>query len=346
MARKGLFGVLALMLASCVVSAGGLEPGTASGALEIGGYADVLYMKMDDAPQTTFALGHFCLDIAGELSDNVVVAAELEWARAEPNALSADETDGVLVCAYIDYTFSEPIVLRAGKFLVPFNVYNTRLYAADVAKLATAPYMNLDLIPSKWAETGIQVYGTIDTGTVAGLDYTLYLVNGLEGGTVTPIGTVIGADIPSMKNNDMEWNDSDKAVGTRIGITTPAGFEAGLSYYMGAYTEDGKQDLTMLGVDATFDFEAFQIRGEYVDASVDGSTVEDRNGFYLQGAYKFLDKYEAVLRYDEVDVTGTSADRFTLGGNYTVTDDLTFRLSYEWSSEVQDGLVGQLALRF
>ncbi len=346
MARKGLFATLALMLASSVVSAGGLEPGSASGALEIGGYADVLYMKMDDSPETTFALGHFVLDIAGELSDNVVVAAELEWARVAPNAAGPDdETDGVLVCAYLDYTFTEPVTLRAGKFLVPFNVYNTRLAPADVAKLATAPFMNVNLIPSKWAETGIQVYGTIDTDTVAGLDYTVYLVNGLEGGFVTPLGTII-ADIPSMKNNDVEWNDSDKAVGTRIGITTPAGFEAGMSYYMGAYTEDGKQDLTMLGVDATYDFEAFQLRGEYVDASVDGSTVEDRNGFYLQGAYKFLDKYEAVLRYDEVDVTGTSADRFTLGGNYTVTDDLTFRLSYEWSSEVQDGLVGQLALRF
>ncbi len=84
-----------------------------------------------------------------------------------------------------------------------------------------------------------------------------------------------------------------------------------------------------------------------MQGDVEGSTVEDRDGFYVQGAYKFLDKYEAVLRYDEVDVTGSSVDRFTLGGNYTITDDLTFRLSYEWSDATEgDGVVGQLAVRF
>ncbi len=336
MARKGLFGALVFMLASAVVSAGGLEPGSASGALEIGGYADVMYSKYD-MTSTTFALGHFCLDVTGELGDDVLVAAELEWARAEPNALSAAEVDGVLVCAYVDYAFSEPVVLRAGKFLVPFNVYNDRLYPADVAKLATVPFMNLDVVPTKWAETGIQIHGSIDTGTAAGMDYAIYLVNGLEG----------AGSIDSMKNNDVELNDSNKAVGTRLAITTPVGFEAGLSYYMGAYTADGSNDLTLLGLDACYEYEAFQVRAEYVSGDVQGAAVEDRDGFYLQGAYKFLDKYEAVLRYDEMDVTGSSIDRFTLGGNYTITDDLIFRLSYEWSDAVKgDGVVGQLAVRF
>ena len=337
MARKGLFTALVFMLASAVASAGGLEPGSASGALEIGGYADVLYTKYDTT-KTTFVLGHFVLDAAAELGDDVVVAAELEWARSEPNALSAAAgTDGALVCAYVDYAILEPLVLRAGKFLVPFNVYNDRLYPADVAKLATVPFMNLSVVPTKWAETGIQIHGSIDTGTAAGMDYAIYLVNGLEG----------AGGIASMKNNDVDSNDSNKAVGTRIAVTTPVGFEAGLSYYMGAYTADGNSDLTLLGLDACYEYEAFQIRAEYVSGDVEGAAVEDRDGFYLQGAYKFLDKYEAVLRYDEMDVTGSSIDRFTLGGNYTITDDLTFRLSYEWSDAAEgDGVVGQLAVRF
>lgn len=336
MARKGLFAALVFMLASAVASAGGLEPGSASGALEIGGYADVLYSKYDTT-STTFTLGHFVLDATGELGDDVVIAAEIEWARAEPNALSAAEVDAALVAAYIDYAILEPLVLRAGKFLVPFNVYNDTLYPADVAKLATVPFMNLNVIPTKWAETGIQIHGSIDTGTAAGMDYAIYLVNGLEG----------TGDIASMKNNDVDLNDSNKAVGTRIAITTPVGFQAGLSYYMGAYTADGSKDITMLGLDASYEYEAFEIRAEYVSGDVEGAAVEDRDGFYLQGAYKFLDKYEAVLRYDEIDVTGSSVDRFTLGGNYTITDDLTFRLSYEWSDSVEgDGVVGQLAVRF
>lgn len=362
---KGLVAAMAFLLAGSMVSAGGLEPGlepgSASGAIEVGGYSDVIYTKMDTSPEGTFILGHFCLDITAEISDDVLVAAELEWARAVPNALigntypnanvaSASEVDGEMVCAYVDYTITEPVTLRAGKFLVPINVYNTRLVPADIAKLPGAPFMNLYLIPSKWAETGIQVHGDIDTGTEAGLSYAVYFVNGLESSDILlSDGTIYPAEkayIHWMKNNDVEWNDSDKALGGRLGITTPVGFEIGLSGYKGAYTDDGVNDLTLIGLDACYAYEAFEVRGEYVKANQDGCSVEDQDGFYLQGAYKFLDKYETVLRYDEIDVYGTSTERFTLGGNYAITNDLTFRLSYEWCSEIQDGLIGQLAVRF
>ena len=364
MIKKGLFGTLVLMFASTLVSAGGMmEPGSASGALEIGGYADVLFDKHDEA-ESTFILGHFCLDVAADLGDNVVVAAEIEWARTDPTASgyvgNADtgatnllDSDAELVCAYIDYTITEPVTLRAGKFLVPFNVYNTKLYPADVAKLATPPFMNTDLVPSKWAETGIQVYGSIDTGTAVGMDYTVYLVNGLEtnGDLLASDGTVGIAEeeyfLPEMKNNDVDLNDGNKAIGGRLGIASPAGFEAGISGYKGAYTTDGARDLTLLGLDACYAYEAFEVRVEYVDADQEGASVEGKDGFYLQGAYKFLDKYEVVARYEEVDLSGDSADRITIGGNYTITDDLTFRVSYEWSDACAgDGLVGQLAVRF
>ena len=332
MAKKSLFAALALMLASTMVSAGGLEPGSASGALEIGGYADVMYQNYD-AATSTFVLGHVALDLTAELTDDVLVAAEIEWANAAPMANGGDAD---LVCAYIDCALGERATLRAGKFLVPFNVYNTQLYPADVAKLASVPFV-AEL--SKWSETGIQVYGKIDTGTDAGLDYAVYYVNGLEA----------DEDGEVVKNNDVDLNDSDKAIGGRIGVTTPGGIVLGLSGYKGAYSADGASDVTMLGLDFCYAYEAFEVRAEYVDASAEVTDADDveADGFYLQGAYKFLDKYEAVVRYDELDEGGASIDRVTVGGNYTITDDLTFRLSYEWSdADAGDGLVGQLAVRF
>ena len=180
MKKRSLFTVMMVLLASALVSAGGMEPGAASGALEIGGYIDVLYKNYDEGT-STFALGHACLDMAADLGDDVMIAAEVEWARAAPNALSAAEVDAELVCAYIDYKITDPVTLRVGKFLVPFNVYNTRLAPADVAKLANPPLMNASVVPSKWAETGIQVCGSIDTGKAAGLDYAVYLVHQLPG---------------------------------------------------------------------------------------------------------------------------------------------------------------------
>ncbi len=332
MIKKSLFTTLVVMLASTLVSAGGLEPGSASGALEIGGYADVMYQNYD-ANESTFVLGHVCLDLTAELTDDVLVAAEIEWADASPMANGGDAD---LVCAYIDCALGDRATLRAGKFLVPFNVYNTQLYSADVAKLASVPFV---AGLSKWSETGIQVYGEIDTGSDAGLDYAVYYVNGLE---ADDDGEVV-------KNNDVDLNDSDKAIGGRLGITTPGGIEFGLSGYKGAYTADGSNDVTMLGLDFCYAYEAFEVRAEYVNTEAevtDAGDVEE-DGFYLQGAYKFLDKYEAIVRYDELDDGGDSIDRVTVGGNYTITDDLTFRLSYEWSdADAGDGVVGQLAVRF
>jgi len=331
MVKKSLFATLALMLASTLVSAGGLEPGSASGSLEIGGYADVLYENYD-AAKSTFVLGHVCLDLTAELTDDVLVAAEIEWANAEPNAGGGDAD---LVCAYIDCALGDRATLRAGKFLVPFNVYNTQVYPADVAKLASVPLISI----SKWAETGIQAYGKIDTGTEAGLDYAVYYVNGLEEDATTGVVGSIERDL----------NDGDKAIGARIGVTTPGGIVLGLSGYKGAYTADGEQDITLLGLDFCYAYEAFEVRAEYADstAEVAGADDVDMDGFYLQGAYKFLDKYEAVVRYDELDEGAESIDRITVGGNYTMTDDLTFRLSYEWSdADAGDGIVGQLAVRF
>lgn len=336
--KKGIVAAVLVLFASALVSAGGMAPGAASGALEIGGYADVLYTNYDEG-ESTFALGHFCLDMAAELSDDVVVMAEVEWARALPNVLSAAEVDAEIVAACIDCKIVDPITLRAGKFLVPFNVYNTTLAPADVAKLATAPMMNQNVIPSKWAETGLQIYGAIDTGTEVGLDYAVYMVNGLD-------GTALDA-IPAMKNNDVDVNDGDKAIGGRLGLTTPGGIVLGISGYSGAYTADGAQDITMLGLDVCYAYEAFQLIAEYVDADQDGGVVESTDGFYMQGAYKFLEDYEVVVRYEEVDLTGDSIDKITIGGNYMITDDLTFRVAYEWSDAYEgDGVVGQLAVRF
>ena len=366
MFKKGLIAIV-LVFATTLVSAGGMEPGSASGALEVGGYADVLYMNMDRTPESTFVLGHFCLDLAAELSDKVTIGAEIEWARVNPTvkAYVADTDTGAsdfcnanaaLVCAYMDLTIIDPVTLRAGKFLVPFNAYNTNLYPADVAKLARPPLMNVQIVPTKWAETGIQVYGDIETGTAAELDYAVYLVNGLEAKETIGVGLDY---IPEMKNNDIELNSNKKAVGARLGIATSVGFEVGLSGYKGAYSLSGSDDLTLLGLDACYAYEAFEVRGEYVSANQDGRALpvsnptEKLKGFYLQGAYKFLEKYEVVLRYGEMDL-GKSKSRFTLGGNYTITDDLTFRVSYEWQSgtamsdlePVQNGVVGQLAVRF
>jgi opacity protein-like surface antigen len=324
--KKFLLIAVLLVVAGTMVSAGGWEPVLPGGALQFGGYADVVYYNFG-GDASSFALNHFVLDASAELMDDVLVMAEMEWANqrimptevvvVDGDAIAISgvrEADADLTFAYVDYALMDAVTLRAGKFLVPFNVYNERLYRADVAKLATPPFINSLLMPVKFSDTGVQFRGMVDTGSEVGLDWTLYYVNGA------------GQDVDTM---------GEKALGGRLAVVT-GDFELGLSGY-NMEVDAIDETLTLMGADMCFGFEGFEIRGEYMKQDL----VESVDGFYLQAAYAFRDKYEVVARFDEVEDTG----RTTLGANYELTEDLTFRLAYEWN-DLDDGLVGQLAVRF
>ncbi len=326
--KKLLIVVMMLVVFGVAASAAGWEPVLPGGALQFGGYADVMFYNFSD-DTSSFALNHFVLNASADLYDNVLVKAEIEWAnqRLAPNQSIEFEDEVFLISgvrsaeadltyAYVDYMLMDSMTIRAGKFLVPFNVYNDRLYRADVAKLASPPFMNSGfIIPVKYSETGILLRGLVDTGTAAGLDWSVYYVNGL------------GQNIDLMP---------DKAMGARVAVVTPVGFEMGFSGY-NMSVDEWDESITMLGADVCYSYEGFEFRGEFVRQEIDTSI----DGFYLQGAYAFLDRYEVVVRYDEAD----EIDRTTLGANYKLTEDLTFRLAYEFS-DLADGISSQLAVRF
>ncbi len=362
--RIGAIVLAALFTTSAM--AGGLEIGSAGSGLAVpeqltvGGYMDVIFMKLED-DASTFALGHFNPTLSAELADNLLVDAQLEWGSTL-NGMNnlVGGGDGDLVYAYLDYTWKDSVILRAGQFLVPFGVYNTNLYAPTVAKLPAAPLPLVDIAPVKWSDVGLQLHGIIDTGTDTVLNYAVYVVNGLEAQTLTVVTadpatgmvtstSTVPTDISDMRGNGVD-SDSDKAFGGRLGgVAGP--LEAGISGYSGAYDEAGNLDLTILGLDACLTYENFELRGEYAKADQDVGSSLDKDGFYIQGAYRFLEKYEAVARYDEADMdtAGSSDDRVTLGGNYFISDNLTLRVSYQFADiggTDADGIIGQLAVDF
>lgn len=317
--KKLLITAVLLLSASMMVSAGGWEQPLPSGAVQLGGYADVVWFNYGGAP-SSFLLNHLVLDASAELYGGVLVRAEVEWAYDAQQ----DAIDDNLSYAYIDYRVLDAMTIRAGKFLIPFNAYNERLYRADVAKLAVPPITNLAASPLtdvRMADTGIQLRGLIDTGGEVGFDYAVYYVNGL--------------------NRDRD-DATSAGMGGRLGVITPAGLEFGLSGYATEVVPG--VDLDMIGVDACYKYETMEVRGEFVRQNLDGDSA---NGFYLQAAYGFNDRYEVVARFGESDYLqrGESIQSATLGGNYKITDDLTFRVAYEWN-DLADGISTQLAVRF
>ncbi len=359
---------IAMLLITSPVLAGGLEvdlgsPGaglTVPQEVVMGGYMDVAYINVDGMP-STFALAHFNPTLSAGLSDQLMVEAQLEWGSSMRGMNDlVGGGDGDLVYAYLDWVWKDSLILRVGSFLVPFNVYNTNLYAPTVAKLTARPLPLVDIVPVKWNDVGVQLRGIIETGTDATLNYAVYYVNGLQANTVLVITedadtgedvitAVTPTDISNMRGNSGDL-DGDKAYGGRIGIAA-GNWEAGISGYTGAYDEAGNLDLTLVGFDLAYVYENFEFRSEYAKADQDVNSSLDKDGFYVEGSYKFLEKWEVVARYGEADLDtgGASHDRVLVGGNYFIADNLTLRLSYAFAdigNQDADGLFTSMAVEF
>ncbi|MFB3107557.1 MAG: porin, partial [Pseudomonadales bacterium] len=109
---------------------------------------------------------------------------------------------------------------------------------------------------------------------------------------------------------------------------------------------DPSRDYRVLGVDAAYQWNNFDFRGEYIQQDIGDqvNSVAPEGGkwetWYVQGAYKFAQaKWEGVLRY--ADYTSPHADdsqkQVALGLNYLVAPNAVIKLGYE----INDGLSGE-----
>ncbi|MCZ6677981.1 MAG: porin, partial [Candidatus Poribacteria bacterium] len=202
--------------------------------------------------------------------------------------------------------------------------------------------------PVSWAEVGVQVRGKYELNPTSKLNYAVFLVNGLQGDE--------GAGIRGARNNVRDKKDGDKAVGGRVGIDLAQGVELGVSGYSGIYTEDGEHRLTIVDADASFSHEGLLLRSEFMMAKQETSKDDlTKWGFYGQASYRFLDKYEPVVRYDQIELDGKEEDdrwRVTVGVNYYATDNLVAKVNLEHidnggDEDKDDDLIGvSLALGF
>ena len=64
-------------------------------------------------------------------------------------------------------------------------------------------------------------------------------------------------------------NNSSKAFGGRIAYAYLPGFEAGFSYYRGAYDDTGNLDFKAEAIDLTYNRRYFTLRGEYIRTHTD-----------------------------------------------------------------------------
>ncbi len=259
------------------------------------GYAAFWYRNFDLDRQKnnkSFDLHYFNPMFGINVKDKVIAELMLEYEHG------GDEI--TIRYGILDYAFSKYATLRVGKFLMPIGRYNEYLYPEHINLFPDRPLSHWNIIPIVWSEVGAQLRGNIQINNKTSVNYAAYLVNGLEqkdGG--------YGGPIRDMRENILDYNSDNKALGGRIGFKPVTSTEVGFSYYSGAYSTDGKMNLSILCIDAEYQYKKFGIRGEYVKSEQDtlnGSITSD--GFYTELSYRINKYLEPAVRYEQANLPG------------------------------------------
>lgn len=278
----------------------------------IHGYAVANYRDFDlnrGRSVDTFDLHYFNIIVGTNIGDKIAAEILLEYEHGGD--------DIAVRYGIIDYIIAEPVILRFGKFLVPMGRFNEYLSPEYANKLPDRPKCLWNIVPIVWAETGVQLRGKYKLPSNRSINYAVYVVNGLEQSANSNGSVGEGGDIRSMRQNNRDSNNSDKGYGGRIGYKPSKEFEIGASYYTGAYTIDGKQNLCIMDIDAEYKKKKLTVRGEYVQAMQETSGKDlKKNGFYAETAYRINPHFEPVVRYDQADLDnsfGHDIKRSTIG---------------------------------
>ena len=288
------------------------KPGWFGGQLDqlksqsyVHGYAAAIYRDLDlnrGRSVSTFDLHYFNVVVGTRVGDRIAAEVLLEYEHGG---------DDIHVrYGIIDYRIANVTMLRLGKFLVPMGRFNDFLSPEYENKLPDRPRCLWNIVPIVWAETGVQLRYEYGLGQERAINYAFYIVNGLEQAANSD-GTVgEGGDIRKMRQNNRDSNHDNKSLGGRIGFRLIEELELGASYYTGAYTIDGKQDLSIMDLDGQYMGKALTVRGEYVQAIQETTSGNlHKHGFYAEAAYRVTRLFEPVVRYGQADFDDSSGHR-------------------------------------
>ena len=301
----------------------------------IHGYASMTYRDYDlnrTAAVDSFDMHYFNVLVGAKFGEQIAAETLLEYEHG------GDDTG--IRYAIIDYEFNESVTLRMGKFLVPIGKFNEFLTPEYANKLPDRPYCLWKIAPTVWAETGVQLRGQFDLPASRSVNYAVYVVNGLEQAANSDGSVAEGGNIRDMRGNNRDRKNSSKAVGGRIGFKPSRPWEFGISYYTGAYTIDGRQNLSILDFDAEYRKAGWTVRGEYVQALEETSGDDlHKHGFYTEAAYRWNRKFEPVVRYDRTnldDGSGHDVSRSTVGLVFYPRPDLNPLFQFKASQSYVD----------
>jgi hypothetical protein len=302
--------------------------------VSIGGYGDVLYQnfratRQDGAPSgldDTVDLERAVLYFGYKFSDQFVFNSEVEYEHAVTAGDKEGETE--VEFAYIDWTKSRVLNVRAGLVLIPMGFLNEQ-HEPSTFFGARRNDVESRIIPTTWREIGVGTYGS------AGIfNWRAYVVNGLTAERYEAEGGIAeGSQEGSLAKA------RNFAFTGRLDATPLPGLLAGASIFTGD-SGQGLRDAngarfgaltTVWDLHAEYRWRGLTLRGLYAGVSIsDAEKIDEAvglegedsigsrlHGWYLEGGFDVLSltarsrmSLSPYLRYERFDTQASVPDGF------------------------------------
>jgi hypothetical protein len=246
--------------------------------LTAGGYASSDLTKESSAPWT-LDVSHLSLFLwwAGDSRFRFFSETDLE------NALTIRQrrtsTDGAYLALerlYADWTQSDALNFRVGKYLTPIGRWNL-IHAAPLVWTTSRPVITEQAFPTN--ATGAMVYGTLNS-IGAGLDYSVY---GSIGKELRP---------------DPQLDTFKEAYGVHISYPLQPSLELGFSYASYEQAKVVGDHKNLIGLDGVWSQNGYEISAEAAWRTSSESSGADEKGGYIQAVAPLGSKFYAVGRYE------------------------------------------------
>ena len=307
-------------------------PGTRA---RIGGYGEVSFIdENDNAERWRATLDSISLLLNWddgarwrfftevELEDSVILS---------PGDSTTDEAYVSLERLHVDYTQSDFLQLRVGKYLTPIGRWNL-IHAAPLVWTTSRPLITDSTFPTN--ATGAMVFGVVPLFHRA-IDYSIY---GSIGEELFP---------------NPELDTFKEAYGIRLNYSFDVHTQVGTSFasFEQELTPDERKE--MFGIDFVWKYHRWELQGEWVYRRLQQAAERaDERGYYVQLVAPLSERLYAVARTEYLNkVDFDRGVHLQIGGlTWRYSPAWVFKAEYRYAVEndigVDEGLLTSFAVLF
>lgn len=299
-------------------------PVNAGKKIALAGYTQVRYQALEETGKIDgFDIRRARLDVKGNISPYWSYRVQFDLAGTPK-----------LIDAYTELKLNDYLNFTIGQAKIPFSLEN--LTSSN----------KLELIDRSQAVEALVARGKDVGGNQNGRDIGIQL-----GGTILKLkdrpvidyrlGIYNGSGINTVDNNE------NKDIATRLIFHPVVGLDISAALYDGSrFIPEVKTGTVVTtpaktvnrdryGFDLSYDLKNLSVRGEYIYGKDD---LKEREGFYIQGGYYFLQKKLQVLaKYDFYDpdkaVVDNASTWVVLGANFNFNANTRLQLNYSIKQE-------------